>query len=64
VTPGRFHLLLVVDGRPAMHGWWDDEAIARRMFSRWVGERGRAGTRITLTDEETGVQLTAWPEGA
>lgn len=62
--PGRYHLLLTIDGRPAQHGWWDDEATARRKVTAWIGERGRPGVRITLTDEETGTVLTTWPEEA
>ena len=61
-APARYHLLLTLDGVPAMHGWWDDEAIARHQFRSWVGERGRPGTRIALTDTETGRLLDAWPE--
>lgn len=58
---GRYHLLLTFDGRPAQHGWWGSEATARRKFTAWVGEQGRPGARITLTDEETGVLLDEWP---
>jgi hypothetical protein len=61
---GRYHLTLTLDGRPAMHGWWDVEATARRQFSSWVGERGEMpGVRITLVDELDGTELTTWPEG-
>jgi hypothetical protein len=41
VRPGRYHLLLTVNGRPAMHGWWNNEMIARTQFRAWEGERGR-----------------------
>ncbi|MFF5473310.1 hypothetical protein [Streptomyces achromogenes] len=58
---GRYHLLLAVGGRPVQHGWWDSEATARQKFKRWVGDWGRAGARITLDDEETGIELAAWP---
>lgn len=62
-NPERFHLLPTLDGRPAMHGWWDSEATARRQFVGWIGERGSMpGARITLTDEETGETLTTWPD--
>jgi len=57
----RYHLLLTLDGQPAMHGWWASEATARLQFREWVGERGRPGTRITLADEKTGDVLDAWP---
>ncbi|GAA3121585.1 hypothetical protein [Streptomyces echinatus] len=64
-SPGRYHLLLESGGRPVAHGWWDDEATARRKLIRWVGEFGAMpGARITLTDEESGEQLTEWPEDA
>jgi hypothetical protein len=59
----RYHLLLTLDGRPAMQGWWTSEATARRQFTSWVGERGSMpGVRITLVDEETGETLETWPE--
>lgn len=59
--PGRFHLLLTVDGRPTQHGWWGSEATARRKLKTWVKEQGHPGARITLADEETGEQLDEWP---
>lgn len=60
---GRFHLLLTVDGRPMMHGWWASEETARRQWTAWTGERGSMpGARITLVDEETGDVLASWPE--
>jgi hypothetical protein len=59
--PGRYHLLLTVDGRPALHGWWNSEATARDQFLQIVGSHGRDGARVTLTDEETGEQLDEWP---
>ncbi|MHB9849131.1 hypothetical protein ACSYGO_07805 [Streptomyces krungchingensis] len=62
-SPGRYHLLLALNGRPAMHGWWEKESVARRQFSSWVGDRGSMpGVRITLTDVETGRLLTEWPK--
>jgi hypothetical protein len=60
--PGRYHLLLSLNGRPAMHGWWDDEATARRQCTGWIGARGRPGARITLVNEETGTLLAEWPD--
>jgi hypothetical protein len=61
----RYHLLLTLDGRPAMHGWWSEEATARRQFASWKRERGEMpGARITLVDEETGETLETWPEEA
>lgn len=60
-NPDRYHLLLAVGGRPVQHGWWDSEATARRKLTRWIGDWGRPGARITLTDEQTGTELTAWP---
>jgi hypothetical protein len=38
--------------------------VARRQFRSWVGERGRAGTRITLTDTADGTVIHRWPEGS
>lgn len=60
--PQRYHLVLTLDCRPAMHGWWGSEATARRRFSAWIGERGSMpGARITLTDEKEQRVLAAWP---
>ncbi|MEU3826430.1 hypothetical protein AB0F36_14095 [Streptomyces sp. NPDC029080] len=61
-NPGRYHLQLTSGGRPVQHGWWDDEAVARRKLARWVGEYGSIpDARITLTDEKIGALLTEWP---
>jgi hypothetical protein len=60
--PARYHLTLAVAGRPVAQGWWRSETVARGKFTAWVGAWGRPGARITLTDEETGAALTAWPE--
>ncbi|MGV9888412.1 hypothetical protein [Streptomyces sp. NPDC003395] len=61
--PGRYHLLLASAGRPVQHGWWNNEATARRKYVSWIGEYGSMpGARVTLTDDETGETLTSWPE--
>ncbi|UOB09100.1 hypothetical protein MQE23_08545 [Streptomyces sp. HP-A2021] len=62
MNPERYHLTLSRDGRPAMHGWWGRETVARDRFRDWVGDWGRSGARITLVDEDTGTVLTAWPD--
>ncbi|MGV9352264.1 hypothetical protein [Streptomyces misionensis] len=61
-SPGRYHLLLSVDGRPVAHGWWWSEATARRKLAGWIGSWGRPGAHIVLTDEEAGEQLAVWPD--
>jgi hypothetical protein len=62
-SPGRYHLLLTTRGRLVQHGWWGDKDVARRKFSRWVGEYGSmADARIALDDEETGKRLMEWPQ--
>lgn len=58
----RYHLLLALDSRPAMHGWWNAEPTARRQYGVWIGERGRPGARITLTDTVDGTTLAVWPD--
>jgi len=63
MNPTRFHLTLILDGRPTLHGWWSEEWIARRQFAGLVGQYGRPGVRVTLADEEAGEVLTEWPEG-
>jgi hypothetical protein len=64
VNPDRFHLTLTSAGRPVMHGWWSDEAVARAKHRDWIGgEHGSLpAARITLVDEETGTLWTAWPD--
>ncbi|GAA4799369.1 hypothetical protein [Streptomyces ziwulingensis] len=64
MRPGRYHLVLAAAGRPAMHGWWDDETVARRKLASWIGDWGVSGSSITLTDEKAGERLTEWPEQA
>ncbi|WCN06037.1 hypothetical protein [Streptomyces sp. M92] len=60
---GRYHLTLTALAQPLMHGWWNDENVARRKFTSWVGQHSdRPDARITLTDEETGTKLTEWPD--
>lgn len=64
MNAGRYRVTVTTDGDPLIQGWWDDEEVARRKFASWVGEHGsRAGARVTLVDEETGKQLTEWPNG-
>jgi len=60
----RYHLLLTLEGRPAMHGWWREESTARGQYPGWIGTWGVPGARITLTDEETGETLAEWAEEA
>jgi hypothetical protein len=61
----RYHLTLTLDGRPAMHGWWGSEAVARKQFSSWIGERGSMpGVRIVLVDEQEQLVLASWPDEA
>lgn len=60
--PDRYHLLLTLDGRPAMHGWWGSLATADRMFLSWIGERGSLpGARIELVDTVDGRVIHSWP---
>lgn len=63
--PGRYHLLLALNGRPSMQGWWSKEKTARDRFRAWIGERGSMpGARITLVDEEEQRVLASWPDDA
>lgn len=62
MNPERYHLVLAAAGRPVAQGWWKSEAVARGKFTEWVGDWGRPGARVTLTDEDTGETLTEWPE--
>ncbi|WP_406418479.1 hypothetical protein [Streptomyces sp. NBC_01614] len=60
--PERYHLTLTAAGRPAMHGWWGSEGVARAKFTRWIGSRGSVpSARVTLVDEQTGEELDSWP---
>jgi hypothetical protein len=59
----RCHLTLFLDGRPAWHGWWGVEAVAREKFTLWVSEcSGMADSRVILADEHTGAVLRTWPQ--
>ncbi|WP_405652466.1 hypothetical protein [Streptomyces sp. NBC_00019] len=59
----RYHLTLILDGRPARHGWWGVETVAREKFTLWVSEcSGKPGSSVVLTDEHTGAVLTTWPQ--
>lgn len=61
--PGRYHLILTAGGEPLMHGWWDDEATARKKFASWKHEYGGLpGARIVLVDKTEGEALASWPE--
>ncbi|WP_422132260.1 hypothetical protein [Streptomyces misionensis] len=62
LSPGRYRLLLTIGGQPCATGWWDSETTARRKMTSWIGDWGQPGTTISLTDEETGTQLDAWPD--
>lgn len=62
IDPGRYHLTLTRAGRPAMHGWWGSETVARAKAVEWVGDWGMPGVRVTLVDEDAGTLLTEWPE--
>ncbi|MFE9432830.1 hypothetical protein [Streptomyces sp. NPDC006640] len=59
---GRYHLHLTLPSGRGQHGWWDERSTAVRQFRSWVGERGRAGTRITLTDTADGTVIHRWPD--
>ncbi|QIJ61390.1 hypothetical protein [Streptomyces sp. JB150] len=59
--PGRYHVTLLLAGRPTLHGWWDDEPTARRQTASLIGQYSQPGARVTLVDEETGAVLTTWP---
>ncbi|MGQ4343627.1 hypothetical protein [Streptomyces sp. SAS_275] len=59
---GRYRLTLTLASGRGQHGWWDSKPTAVRQFRSWVGERGRAGTRITLTDTATGTVIHSWPD--
>ncbi|MET8420541.1 hypothetical protein ACWD7C_01065 [Streptomyces sp. NPDC005134] len=59
----RYRVTLSIEARIIMRGWWSDEAVAERKYTRWIGERGGVdGARITLTDEQDGGRvLQSWP---
>ncbi|MFJ3214224.1 hypothetical protein [Streptomyces flaveolus] len=59
----RYRVTVAIDGQQMLRGWWQDESVARRKFTKWADEHGaRPHARITLTDEETGATLTQWPD--
>ncbi|MFE4818659.1 hypothetical protein ACFRFU_19930 [Streptomyces sp. NPDC056704] len=58
----RYHLTLTLNGEVAMQGWWGSEAVARRQFATWIGERGSMpGVHIVLVDELEARVLASWP---
>jgi hypothetical protein len=60
---GRYPVTVAVDGRRMLRGWWQEESVSRRKFTKWVGDYGDLPhVLITLTDEETGAMLTQWPD--
>ncbi|MEU6512163.1 hypothetical protein [Streptomyces sp. NPDC046942] len=63
-SPGRYHLLLAARERSVQHGWWGSEDVARGKFRDWVGLYGGTmpGARVTLSDEDNGDVLDAWPD--
>jgi hypothetical protein len=62
---GRYRVTVTIDGAPVVQGWWADKSTAADKYTRWIGQHGgRAGARVTLTDEETGETLTEWPTEA
>ncbi|MFE7727342.1 hypothetical protein ACFU5D_16305 [Streptomyces anthocyanicus] len=63
MTAGHYRVTVDIDGQPLLQGWWDDETVARRKFTAWVGEHGdRPGARVSLIHEGSGRVLTEWPE--
>jgi hypothetical protein len=62
VNAGRFHLTLFSGGRPVAHGWWADRGTADTKLVAWVREFAVDEPRLTLVDEETGAELTTWPD--
>jgi hypothetical protein len=60
----RYHVILSIEGRRALDGWWGDEPTARRKFRQLVGQQGRDGVTVTLVDEEQGAVLTSWSADA
>jgi hypothetical protein len=57
-------VILSIEGRRALDGWWGDEPTARRKFRQLVGQQGRDGVTVTLVDEEQGAVLTSWSADA
>ena len=60
----RYHLTLTADGQSVAHGWWASEETARRKFRSWVGDWGRPGAQVVLTDEDEQRVLASWPDEA
>ncbi|MER8009689.1 hypothetical protein [Streptomyces sp. NPDC094149] len=60
MTAKRFHLTLTAAKRPAMHGWWGSETVARAKFTPWIGRGG--DVRVVLVDEQAVETLAEWPE--
>ncbi|MEU1599396.1 hypothetical protein ABZ468_42985 [Streptomyces sp. NPDC005708] len=58
---GRYRVTVSTDDEPVMHGWWNNEATARRKFSAAIGNYGRDGMSVVLVDTEMTEQLATWP---
>ncbi|MFF2101014.1 hypothetical protein [Streptomyces sp. NPDC058202] len=59
---GRYRLTLTLGDRQVMHGWWREEAAARKQIPVWVRDWGIEGAVITLTDTATGTVIHRWPD--
>ena len=58
-----FHLTLTAAGRPVMHGYWPDRAVAEGKFTTWIGAYGNLpAARVVLVDEQEHRVLASWPD--
>ncbi|MGW1728709.1 hypothetical protein ACWCQK_38275 [Streptomyces sp. NPDC002306] len=60
-TSDRFHLVLAVDGRPVVQGWWSVPEVARKNATEWIGLSAAPSAHVTLVDTTTGKTMTEWP---
>ncbi|MFJ5212854.1 hypothetical protein [Streptomyces nigra] len=66
--PGRYRVVLRVNGREVLTGWWDDPDVADAKCGSYIEEfKDQAGAAVRLTEaDDSGREweLHSWPPSA